>query len=180
MDFEEGALRFRFGASWIGVKLDEHGDYRDRIEKLDGTKAVDFIGIYNRDTLFFVEIKDFRGHRLTNETRLRSGELVTEIGHKVRDSLACIVGAYRTASNFETWTPYIEVLTKRNCRVKVVLWLEHDLPTYRPKRRKVLASISTNALKPKLKWLTTSVLVTSLQQAEIPDLEVMNLPGKAL
>src|SRR5580692_8886295 len=71
--FEEGHLRFRFDSSWYAIKYDEHPDYRERIERLDGTKAVDFVAVHRDSQLFLIEVKDFRGHRIENQPRLREG-----------------------------------------------------------------------------------------------------------
>ena len=88
--FEEGHLRFRFDDSWYAIKYDEHPDYRERIERLDGTKAVDFVAVHRDSQLFLIEVKDFRGHRIENQPRLREGELAIEVGQKVRDTVAGI------------------------------------------------------------------------------------------
>ena len=62
--FEEGVLAFEFGERWKIFKLDEHSDYRERIGKIEGTKAVDFLGILDERELYLIEIKDFRQHRI--------------------------------------------------------------------------------------------------------------------
>ena len=43
--FSEGYLQFEFGSRWDVIKLDEHPGYRQGIEKLDHTKAVDFLAL---------------------------------------------------------------------------------------------------------------------------------------
>ena len=55
---EEGDLVFEFGEKWQVFKLDEHRDYRERIAKIDETKAVDFVGIFNNEILYFIEVTD--------------------------------------------------------------------------------------------------------------------------
>lgn len=97
--FKEGFLDFVFGERWQILKLDEHKDYRLRIGKLESTKAVDFIGILDQKELYLIEVKDLRGDRIANKDRLLKGQLAIEIAQKVKDSVACIVGAYRTSSN---------------------------------------------------------------------------------
>lgn len=52
--FEEGFLAFEFGERWHVFKFDEHYDYRERMEKLDETKAVDFAGILDGRELHLV------------------------------------------------------------------------------------------------------------------------------
>jgi hypothetical protein len=175
--FEEGHLTFEFGERWEVCKLDDHPDYRNRIENLDGTKAVDFLGILDETELYFIEVKDFRGHRIENKERLSQGELPIEVGQKVRDSLACIIAAYHTSSTPEDWQPFANLLCKRQSSIKVVIWLEYGpLPTYPRQKQKTFASISTKKFKQKLTWLTNRVQVCQLDINGLPDVTVSNLP----
>ena len=59
--FEEAKLRFVFDDSWSVIKYDDHRDYRERISRLDGTKAVDFVAVYANEMLYLIEVKDFEG-----------------------------------------------------------------------------------------------------------------------
>ncbi|HAI70223.1 MAG TPA: hypothetical protein DCM38_12410 [Gammaproteobacteria bacterium] len=190
----EGYLVFEFGEKWRVFKLDEHRDYREHIGKIDETKAVDFVGIFDNKILYFIEIKDFRGHRIENKERLLKGNLPTcqlvngecqfdkgrlslpiELAQKVRDSIACIIGSCRTSSEPEEWLPYAKWLCHQDREIKVILWLEHDLPDYPLLRKKVMASISTKIFKQKLRWLTAKVLVCSSDNQGLPDVKVRNL-----
>jgi hypothetical protein len=54
MQWDEGTIQFDFGSRWVVEKLDEHKHYREGIEKLDGTKAVDFIGVFDDDDLYLI------------------------------------------------------------------------------------------------------------------------------
>jgi hypothetical protein len=192
---EEGYLAFEFGERWRVFKLDEHRDYRERIGKLDETKAVDFIGILDDKELYFIEVKDFRGYRIESKDRFLKGKLPdcqliegecqllkgelplsVELAQKVRDSIACIIGAYRTSSEPEVWAYYATLLCNKKRSIKVVLWLEHDLPSHLTLRRKAMESVSANFLKPKLKWLTHSVFVYNSKKFDLPDVKVKNLP----
>ncbi len=78
----EGHLRFQFDDSWFAIKYDDHRDYRERIERLDGTKAVDFVAVYMNAQLFLIEVKDFRGFRIENRERVTDGQLALEVGQK--------------------------------------------------------------------------------------------------
>ncbi len=119
--FEEGALRFSFGERWRVEKYDEHRDYRRKIGKLEGTRAVDFVGLHDARSLFLIEVKDFRGSRIENKDRLASGELISEIGHKARDTIAGLVAAHRTSSEPEIWESFVSALARRSRR----LWIEN-------------------------------------------------------
>ena len=176
--FEEGSLAFDFDDEWRILKLDEHRDYRQQIERLvEGTKAVDFLGILNERELYLIEVKDFRGHRIETRDRLLKGELPIEVAQKVRDSLACIIGAFRTSSEPEFWQPYAMLLCNRDSTIKIALWLENDLPPPHPRlRQKARASISSNVFKQKLTWLTSRVLVCGSDKQDLPNVVVSNLP----
>lgn len=141
---EEGNLAFEFGDQWNIFKLDEHRDYRGGIERIDNTKAVDFLGIFNDSELYFVEIKDFREYRIETKARLSNRQLAIEIAQKVKDSLACIIGAFHSSSEPEYWRPYVRLLCTANSQIKIVLWLEEDLPQHPQLRRKAMASTRTN------------------------------------
>ncbi len=175
MIIREDNLEFDFDDNhWKVFKFDDHPYYRDRMEKLDGTKAIDFLGIFD-DQLFLIEVKDFRGHTPENRGRLLKGELPIEIAQKVRDSLACIVGAYRNPSHTGYWHPYAKLLCNPDKRVKVVVWLETDPPPSHPRSRQRLgASVSMNAFKRKLTWLDSRVLVCNINGGGLPDVEVRN------
>ncbi len=190
---EEEYLAFEFGDRWRVFKLDEHRDYRERIGKLDGTKAVDFIGILDDFQLYLIEVKDFRSHRIENKNRFLKGKLPecqliegkcqllkgelplsVEFAQKVRDSVACIIGAYHTSSEPEHWAPYAKLLYER--KIRVILWLEYELPIHPSHRNKVKAFLSPKFFKQKIKWLTSHVYVESMDQHTLPDIKVSNLP----
>ncbi len=189
---EEGNLVFEFGDKWQVFKLDEHRYYRERIAKIDETKAVDFVGIFNNEILYFIEVKDFRGHRIENrdrliKTKVPSCQLVNgecqfdkgslslpiELAQKVRDSIACIIGNSHTSSDSKTWLPYAKLICSQ--KIKVILWLEQDLPDNSFERKKVERSIRIKRFKQKLSWLTYKVLVCSSDKPCLPDVKVSNL-----
>jgi hypothetical protein len=190
--FEEGDLVFEFGEKWQVFKLDEHRDYRERIAKIDETKAVDFVGIFNNEILYFIEVKDFRGHRVENRDRLFKAKLPScqlvngecqfdkgslwlpiELAQKVRDSIACIIGNSNTSSESEFWLPYAKLIC--NQKIKVILWLEQDLPNNPIERNKVELSIRLKRFKQKLSWLTYNVLICNSNKQGLPDVKVSNL-----
>lgn len=169
----EGAIQFEFADEWAVLKFDEETAYTNWIEKLDETKAIDILGLHENTVLYLIEIKDFRGHRIQNERRLISGELAIEVGQKVKDSVACIIGAGRNPSHAEKWSTYKQALCDDRVSLCVILWLEFDPPYHRSKRKKVNASVESNQLKKKLRWLTSRVFVTNVKNHQdspfIPD-----------
>jgi hypothetical protein len=175
MNFIEGNQQFDFDdGTWVVLKYDEETAFRERIGKLQETKGVDFIGIHDRN-IYLMEVKDFRNHRIENQHRLLNEELPIEIGQKVRDTVAGIIGAYRT-SDPNKWEIFAKTLTTASKVIRVVVWLEYDLPTHNNARAKVKASVNTNIYKKRLNWLTSQVLVTSQVNNNIPNLSVSNLP----
>ena len=176
MEFPEGHQVFSFDdVSWIVLKYDDAkgGYYKDRIKKLDGTKAVDYIGTH-KGNLYLIEVKDFREHRIENQKRLTGDGLAIESGQKVRDTVAGIIGAYRT-SDPQKWDVFANVLHDKIAVIRVVVWLEYDLPTHDKQREKVRTGIATNVYKAKLSWLTSRVLVSNQIHNVVPDLKVSNL-----
>jgi hypothetical protein len=99
--FREEYLEFNFSEDWYVMKFDDQPEYvclakNGGQRQLPGIKGVDFAGILN-ETLYLIEAKDFRDHRIENRERLESGELAIELGKKVHSSVACIIGFWRTS-----------------------------------------------------------------------------------
>ena len=177
----EGALRFEFDATWQdAVKWDDSKGYRNGIGRLLDTKAVDIL-CRTKGKCCFIEVKDFRGHRIENKGRLGSGALQVEVAQKVRDTLAGLLGASRTSDDPASWEPYARALVSRD-EVYVVLWLEEDFTPgpgsgTEDDRWRARLSVVQNELKKQLRWLTTRVLVTSVREApRLPGVRVRNLP----
>lgn len=179
--FEEGHQRFVFkDQEWTVEKYDAHNDYRSKIANLQGTKAVDFVALHKGDEgdLYWIEVKDFRGYRIQNKPRLSGGELALEVAEKVRDSIAGVVGAYCTSSNWQTWQPFVQAVWRRKCRTRVLLWLEEDNMPRPSERRCNSAQVLMQQIKEKLGWLTPRILVANNTTGKCPDgVEVTDLPG---
>jgi hypothetical protein len=173
----ERFLRFRFDDTWAVIKYDDHSDYVERIQHLPETKGVDFVAVLDERFLYFIEVKDFRGHRIENRARVKDGDLAIEVAQKVRDTIAGIVAAHHRGST-EEWSRFIECLTNSVNPVRVLLWLEDDLPSGPRGRRHNQASVMTDRLKQHLSWLTPRVFVVGLTVGAAPNgLTVTNLPG---
>ena len=161
---EESRLRFRFDDSWHAIKYDGHPDH-EKIKRLHGTKAVDFVAVRGGQALF-IEVKNCsRGYRI--ETRQESSCSVARIKNltsrpkwhcKVRDSITGIVAACH-GSAAEDWRPVVACLVKSEPSVKVLLWLEQDLPRDPPGRRSNQKQTLNRTLKERLsRALTTKSL----------------------
>jgi hypothetical protein len=171
----EGYLAFAFDNRWRVEKYDEHFDFRRKIGELQSSKAVDFVAFDGAECLF-IEVKDFRTHRIENRLRL-SGPLAEEVALKVRDSIAGVIGAHRCSCTPETWAPFAKSIANRGKQLKVILWLEDDTARNQLKWKQK-ASVLTNVLRKKLAWLTTRVIVMNLQTcgSRPQGISVSNLP----
>ena len=94
--FTESNLTFSFDErNWDILKYDEHPKYIKITNALEGTKAVDFLGFYNTNTLVLFEVKGFRGYGSQKSVidRLSDGMevLTNEVAQKVKDTVAAIV-----------------------------------------------------------------------------------------
>ena len=172
--FAEGYLQFSFSDTWRVEKYDEHTDYVNKIQKLQETKAIDFLGVHREANIFFMEVKDFRGYRIQNKTRISDGELAREIALKVRDTIAGVIGAVRMSGEPETWRPYVNAMRAREKHLRIVLWLEEDRNVGRPE-----ATTLTEMIKKEIFWITTRVLVVNRRIFNDipPDLAVVSLAG---
>lgn len=160
--FDEQALHFEFDDTWQVVKYDDEPGYRDGIHTLGQTKAVDFLGQRHPDKrLVFIEVKDFRGHRIENKERVSSGDLADEVAYKVRDTLAGMIGAQRCRPDEAIWRELVRALDHRH-ELRVILWLEEDKPRGgKDIRADGRRSTLLKSLKARLRWLDARALVES-------------------
>lgn len=153
---DEGDLQFAFDDGWNVLKWDAHGAYIDGLQRFSGTKAVDFFGLY-LGAPWFIEVKDFRGHRIANKDRLKSGELAREIAEKVRDTIAGMVWACNRAPlDAGQVSKFVEPILDRSAKLFVVLWLEEDRPA-----DPAAASMLQEKIRRELSWLNPRVLVAN-------------------
>jgi hypothetical protein len=182
--FLEGNQCFEFGEGWrieryYGDAANEGGHpfYRNQVSRLPQTKAVDFVGILVGEGGHLIEVKDFRRYRIQNKKRLTSNELALEVAHKVRDTVAGLVGAVRNETNSSAITEVGSQLLKRSEPLRVILWLEDDASTD-PKTWKEELGTLTTKIQGYLRWLTSRVLVVSstTYAQKPPGIQVTNTP----
>ena len=180
---DEDRLRFSFKPTWSVARYD--GDkpggaafYRNKVVQLPGTKAVDFVGVWEKKDGFLIEVKDFRGYRIQNKKRLRSEELALEVAQKVRDTVAGLVGAARNAATSEALVAVGLGLPDSRRSLLVVLWLEDDAQVDPRAWAEELNTLTTR-LQGYLQWLTRRILVVSMSthREKPPDVSVQNVPG---
>ncbi len=167
----EGELEFDFGPAWndSAIKFDEDRVYQRARNALEGTKGVDFVGVFRSD-LILVEVKDLRHHRIENKKRIANGDLTTEVGQKVKDTVACIVGSVRVRSEPKTWRRYTDIMLDNQKQIKVILWLEEDSPA--SGNLSVRHNVLKNELKRKLKWLQVRADVQCIKTTSSDDLNL--------
>ncbi len=176
--FTEGRLHFAFDDDWNVVKWDRHVAYTGGIHRLPGTKAVDFVGIHHSKP-YFIEVTDFREHRIDTKHQLTTDQLVDEVADKVRDTLAGVIWACRRPAldQGDLLVPLVGALVdqrQRSEKAAVIVWLERDAPSSEPE-----LSTLEGRIKQRLRWLNPKVLVTNRSVAErkpLPGLAVTSLP----
>ena len=188
LDETGSSLRFQFSDdAWHNViKYDSEKespqiDYDKIKNAIEQTKAVDFIGIYQKDELTFFEVKNFKFYRIDSRDRIEKGDdknepLDIEIAKKVRDTLAGIIGGARNSTHQRhIWKDYLRIFSNENKRIRIVLWLEQDRPNDRERKPRTITF--QNKLLERLSWLTSDIRVFCINNHDFKDnLIVENLP----
>lgn len=170
MVFLESGLKFEFDDNkWQIIEpFDAQTDYDKVKNKVQGTKAVDFIGI-NNDGAYLFEVKGLRGYsdqqatidRLANNAE----ELTSEIAQKVRDTLSCLMAGSRNSTHHsELWTTVSHAIMDNAKKLLVIAWVEEDIISeVRQKWQKAMGTNRRDKLKGKLSWLTNRVDFTNVK-----------------
>ena len=172
---DEEYQRFTFDEGWVVFKYDSAGTgYFAIRDAMTGTKACDFLGLWNNSAAYLIEVKDFRGFRIQNKPRLGKGELALEVAQKVRDTLAGIVAGCRRGDGNYAWSELRACLTSSQEEVFVVLCLEDD-----GSQDKAKLGVQAELIRQKLAWLRPKVRVVSqkVNPGKLQGLLVTNLPG---
>jgi hypothetical protein len=115
---QEGAIEYRFGEGWRASAYDRWSFFLRHFQSsCGGNKGVDFVAHDTNDTLWLIELKDFRAH-----PRTKPIELPEEVAVKVRDSMAGIFAAAKWHSDHEHLEDARKHLSAK--KVRVVLHLE--------------------------------------------------------
>jgi len=163
-EFIESSIRFKFDEEyWDIYQYDVNGgDFRKNVH-LSETKGVDFIGVYNNNTLILFEIKSFKGfgNQLSVQNRLLNSmeELSTEVAQKVRDTVAAVAGFNRTIKT-PFWQKSEEIISNVHKQLMIIAWIEEDIT----KQKKNEMSTRLMKLKQKLNWLTTDIYIENIKE----------------
>lgn len=184
---KEQNVLFIFDDDWACEKWDDHDVYRDGIAKLQGSQAVDFIGIRG-ENLYLIEVKDFRGHYIENKGK--TSEWSNEIAWKIRDTIAAMVGAaVSRPSQDDIIARCVEVIEKHDAdKIHVIACIIEDSKKYSLDRRKRKIQLGEErktseqwreALRKRLRWLTRKVSHSNpfLEGQDLPGVQVQRLPN---
>lgn len=156
----EGNLEYRFEEGWLASKYDEWPFYREHFQgALGGNKAVDFVAQDPSETLWLVEVKDYRVH-----PRTKTIDIVDEVAMKVRDSLAGIVAAAKWHSQHARQEDARRHLAAK--RLRVVLHLEQPKAHSKMFPRKYGIPNLQQKLKSCVKVVDPHPLVVELDSSE--------------
>lgn len=132
----EGKLTFIFPDNWKVNKYDESNFVKNHIQKSQGCKAVDILALSN-DSLFMIEIKDFRNYRIESKASLKNDVVLDEVVQKFRDTLTGLYAAYRC--QIEELAPFYQYLytnskyskLARHQRKIICVWfIEQDIQSH--------------------------------------------------
>jgi len=181
MELIESELKFTFNDSWTNIiKFDESESF-DKIKQITGTKAVDFVGIKN-NSLYFIEVKNERNNKqitiadllnklteiekkITHCKTINNNEEmliknINEIGQKVKDSLALIIGVNCISQSSKYFLDYKQILCCDKPNIKIILWNENNWINL-PKKDKLSNDILNKQLKKKLLWFTKYIFINT-------------------
>lgn len=158
----EGNLEHHFEDGWLASKYDEWPFYTEHFQgALGGNKAVDFVAQDPSDTLWLVELKDYRVH-----PRTKTIDIVDEVAVKVRDSLAGILAAARWHSDHVRQADARRHIGAK--RLRVVLHLEQPKAHSKLFARKYDISRLQQKLKSIVKVVDAHPLVVELGCTDLP------------
>lgn len=115
--FHEGQLTFEFPDGCLVGRYDEWAFYRNQLQRIAETKAVDFVCIDGADC-WLIEVKDYRFH-----PRTKPSDLSCEVAQKARDALAGLAAA-RVHANVSEERALALTACRSSTRWRVVLHLE--------------------------------------------------------
>ena len=112
-----GNLTFVFPATWHIEKYDDWSFYRNRFCRIQGAKAVDLLAISPDNTVFLIEVKDYRSHR-----RTKMISLADEVTQKVLATLAAMLPCRVNGDEAQETAFAARVLNANS--LKIILHLE--------------------------------------------------------
>lgn len=186
MIIQEGTLEFNFkDEDWTFViKYDTSEEHR-RIERMDGSKAIDIMAKNTSNTFILMEIKDFRGHAISTKHRLNpdaKDPIEKELSLKLRNTIPGIVsGARNKGINQNNYIDLLMSLSNIKKDVQFIFWFERDMEKSKnPKKRYSRKDPLLQRIKKELSWLNIKVRIANSHDhpfKENDSLSVSNLPN---
>ena len=163
----------------VAQKWDDTTAYRRGIGMLGDSSAVDYVAV-RKDELYFIESKVYMGpagdpsHDAIVHKRPQLSELPDKVGRKVRDTIAGVVAAYRSAAVGDEEWPWLDkcvrALLERSKPVHVVVWIVE--PGSRPgepeSKQKARKTERNDRIRKALVWLTRRVSVVNPVRGPCP------------
>lgn len=147
-------LIFSFPDSWHVAKYDDWAFYRNQFCGMhDGIKGVDAVAFDGKETLWLIEVKDFR-----QEGRTKPIPLHEEVWKKVYDTLAGLFAAKCNAVDEEQ--AFAKQAAKA-CTIKVVLHMEAPPSGSRLFSAQLSVPDAVQSLKRKIKAIDPHPLVVN-------------------
>ena len=151
----EGRLSFHFDQVNFAEKYDDWRHYRNVFNSACGSsKAVDFV-VSKGNTLWLIEVKDYRRHR-----RTKPSDLPDEVMLKVRDTMAGLVSAAFVGVDATEKSASRQALSEH--QLKVILHLEQTSKPSRLFPISVDPAVTLMKLKQKLRFADCHPTVVDL------------------
>lgn len=114
-------LTFTFPSGWVVLKFDDSAFYREQFSKMwQGIKSVDLVAVSTEETVYLIEVKDYRVIRDAGPS-----ELPHVVAKKVFDTLAAQIPCRLNAND-----DFERQIAKRVCGARALVVVLHlEQPT---------------------------------------------------
>ncbi len=177
VEFQEGALKFSFGAvAWQEVERYDASEIHKAIGRaVQGTQAVDFVALSRggvQPALVLIEVKDYR--KGMTGAPPQSKDLAKEVAAKVAGTLIGLVAGARAPSPGFAWQRAARALGSTSDRILVVLHIEANALSA-PGGDKTHLTVLALALERELAWLSACrVIACCASRALLQDCSVVD------
>lgn len=169
-DITEGLLTFKFPHNWQITKYDEWTFYRNQLLKIkDGLKALDILAIDENQTLWLIEVKDYRQNKRTKPI-----DLADEIALKVLDTLVSLLPAkFSTLSNEPSEKEFAKLALQIK-EIRIVLHLEQVEKHSKLHKSAIDPAIIKEKLRKKFRAIDPHPLVVDMENMQSLKWQVSN------
>lgn len=168
IELAESRLKFTFTDWEFVFKFDEH----KKFEKLKGhsIKGCDFTGKYKNNSLFLIEVKDYRDRleqlSVTQKLANNGDSLIADIVEKVKGVILTTMSRQYPELHDKNFSEVSRILADQNVGLVILLWVEfyrvsEENSNIFISRNKVELGNLKRTLQTKLIWLTHNIDVTN-------------------